>query len=248
MPKKTRNSRQADILHGRFLSSVDPLHLRQSVEGAVAGMPELNTSFVHGEGVDRYRISGFAQIGDMLLTVEVTDLSNSVRIDHRRGDAPLLAKLIDRLSGQLTSCGQPTVPRGLVKGSLGQFLQTFGRQCRHFRSIVADASLESALECRFTDYHKVLEECAKLMEARVLITQGKAERPKHKAMVERYTQTYRDADVRTVYHDGRKHVLCHRIEIPSENSSLTLRMHYAWDQAADRYVIGWFDEFFDCPF
>mgnify|MGYP007032617199 CR=1 FL=1 len=48
--------------------------------------------------------------------------------------------------------------------------------------------------------------------------------------------------------DGRKHVLCHRIEIPSENSSLTLRMHYAWDQAADRYVIGWFDEFFDCPF
>jgi hypothetical protein len=43
-------------------------------------------------------------------------------------------------------------------------------------------------------------------------------------------------------------VLCHRIEIPSENSSLTLRMHYAWDPAADRYVIGWFDEFFDCPF
>ena len=61
-----------------------------------------------------------------------------------------------------------------------------------------DAGLETA--------QAVLEECAKLMEARVLITQGKAERPKHKAMVERYTQTYRDAHVRTVYHDGRKHV------------------------------------------
>ena len=248
MPKKNRHSRLADILHGRFLSSVDPLHLRQSVEAAIASTPELNTSWVHGEGSDSYRISGFDQIGDMLVTVNVTDLANSVRIDHRRGDAPLLAKLVDRLSGQLTSCGQPTVPRGLVKGSLGQFLQSFGRKCRHFQSIVADAGLESALECRFTDFHKVLEECAKLMEARVLITQGKAERPKHKAMVERYTQTYRDAHVRTVFHDGRKHVLCHRIEIASEHSSLTLRMHYAWDQAADRYVIGWFDEFFDCPF
>ena len=112
----------------------------------------------------------------------------------------------------------------------------------------AVAGLESALECGFTDYHTVLEECAKLLEARMLITQGKAERPKHKAMVERYTQTYRDAHVRTVFHDGRKHVLRHRIEIPSENNPLTLRMHYAWDQAADRYVIGWFDEFLDCPF
>lgn len=248
MPKNNKHSRLADILHGRFLSSVDPLHLRQSVEAAIASTPELNTSWVNGEGSDSYRISGFDQIGDMLVTVNVTDLSNSVRIDHRRGDAPLLAKLVDRLSGQLTSCGQPTVPRGLVKGSLGQFLQSFGRKCRHFQSIVADAGLESALECRFTDYHKVLEECAKLMEARVLITQGKAGRAKHKAMVERYTQTYRDAHVRTVFHDGRKHVLRHRIEIPSEHSSLTLRMHYAWDQAADRYVIGWFDEFLDCPF
>ena len=160
MPKKLQHSRHADILHGRFLSSVDPFHLRQSVEAAVAETPELNASWVNGEGHERYRISGFDQIGDMLLTVNVTDLSNSVRIDHRRGDAPLLAKLVDRLSGQLTSCGQPTVPRGLVKGSLGQFLQNFGRQCRHFRSIVADAGLESALECGFTDYHKVLEECA----------------------------------------------------------------------------------------
>lgn len=248
MPKNNKHSRLADILHGRFLSSVDPLHLRQSVEAAIASTPELNTCWVNGEGSDSYRISGFDQIGDMLVTVNVTDLTNSVRIDHRRGDAPLLAKLVDRLSGQLTSCGQPTVPRGLVKGSLGQFLQSFGRKCRHFQSIVADAGLESALECRFSDYHKVLEECAKLMEARVLITQGKAGRPKHKAMVERYTQTYRDAYVRTVFHDGRKHVLRHRIEIPSEHSSLTLRMHYAWDQAADRYVIGWFDEFLDCPF
>lgn len=248
MPKNKKHSRLADILHGRFLSSVDALHLRQSMEVAVATTPELNTSWVHGEGSARYRISGFDQIGDMLVTVEVTDLTNSVRIDHRRGDAPLLAKLVDRLSGQLTSCGQPTVPRGLVKGSLGQFLQSFGRKCRHFQSIVANSGLESALECRFTDYHKVLEECAKLMEARMLITQGKAERPKHKAMVERYTQTYRDAHVRTVFHDGRKHVLRHRIEIPSEHSSLTLRMHYAWDQAAGRYVIGWFDEFLDCPF
>ena len=248
MPKKLQHSRHADILHGRFLSSVDPFHLRQSVEAAVAETPELNASWVNGEGHERYRISGFDQIGDMLLTVNVTDLSKSVRIDHRRGDAPLLAKLVDRLSGQLTSCGQPTVPRGLVKGSLGQFLQNFGRQCRHFRSIVADAGLESALECGFTDYHKVLEECAKLMEARMLITQGKAERPKHKAMVERYTQTYRDRLVKTVYHDGRKHVLCHRAQIESENGPLTLRMHYAWDQTARRYVIGWFDEFIECPF
>lgn len=248
MPKNNKHSRLADILHGRFLSSVAPLRLRQSVEAAVAATPELNTSWVHGDSPARYRITGLDQVGDMLLTVEASDLSISVRIDHRRGDAPLLAKLVDRLSGQLTSCGQPTVPRGLVKGSLGQFLQNFGRQCRHFRSIVADAGLESALECDFTDYHKVLEECAKLMEARMLITQGKAERPKHKAMVERYTQTYRDAHVRTVFHDGRKHVLRHRIEIPSENNPLTLRMHYAWDQAADRYVIGWFDEFLDCPF
>lgn len=248
MPKKTRNSRQADILNGRFLSSVDPLHLRQSVEGAVAGMPELNTSFVHGEGVDRYRISGFDQIGDMLLTVEVTDLSNSVRIDYRRGDSALLAKLVERLGGELTACDQPRFPRDLAKGSLGQFLQGLGKKCRHFQSIVANASLESALECNFTDYHKVLEECAKLMKARMLITQGKADRPKHRAMVERYTQAYSDAHVRTIFHDGRKHVLRNRIEIPSENSSLTLRMHYAWDQAADRYVIGWFDEFFGCPF
>ena len=82
----------------------------------------------------------------------------------------------------------------------------------------------------------------------MLITQGKAERPKHKAMVERYTQTYRDRLVKTVYHDGRKHVLCHRAQIESENGPLTLRMHYAWDQTARRYVIGWFDEFIECPF
>jgi len=248
VPKKPRHSRLADILHGRFLSSVDPLHLRQSVEAAVVAIPELNTSWVHGEGPERYRISGFDQIGDVLLTVEASDLAISVRIDHRRGDAPLLAKLIDRLSGQLTSCGQPCAPRNLMAGSLAQFIQKFGRKCSHFRRMTADASLESALECRFSDYPKVIEECAKLMETRALMTLGKANGPKHKAMVERYTQTYRDAHVRTVLHNGRKHVLHHRIEIPSENNPLTLRMHYAWDQAADRYVIGWFDEFFDCPF
>lgn len=248
MPKKLQHSRHADILHGRYLSSVDPFHLRQSVEAAVAETPELNASWVNGEGHERYRISGFDQIGDMLLTVNVTDLSNSVRIDHRRGDAPHLAKLIDRLSGKLTKCGQPRVPRGLINGSLGQFIQSFGKQCSNFQSIFADASVESALECQFVDYHKVLEECAKLMEARSLITQGKVERPRQKALVERFTRTYRDRLVKTVYHDGRKHVLCHRAQIESENGPLTLRMHYAWDQTARRYVIGWFDEFIECPF
>ena len=103
-----------------------------------------------------------------------------------------------------------------------------------------DAGLETA--------QAVLEECAKLLEARVLITQGKTNRPRHKAMVERFTRTYHDKHVRTVYHGGRKHVLCHRVEIASAHTPLTLRMHYAWDKTAQRYVIGWFDEFSQCPF
>jgi hypothetical protein len=230
------------------MSAADPVRLRQSVEAAIATIPEFNASCVHGEGTDRYRISGFEQIGDILLTVEVTDLSNSVRIDHRRGDADRLAKLVDRLAGELSSCGQPRVPRGLAERSLSQFIHAFGRKCRHFRSIFADASLESALECSFSEHHKVLEECAKLLEARVLITQGKTNRPRHKAMVERITRTYHDKHVRTVYHGGRKHVLCHRVEIASAHTPLTLRMHYAWDKTAQRYVIGWFDEFSQCPF
>ena len=123
MPKKLQHIRRADIINGHFLSSVDSFHLRQSVEAAIAETPELNVSWVNGEGIERYRISSFDHIGDMLLTVDVTDLSNSVRIVHRRGDVPLLAKLIERLDGKLTNFGQPRVPRGLINGWFDEFIE-----------------------------------------------------------------------------------------------------------------------------
>ena len=219
---------------------------RDMLEELVNTNPAFNTSFLMGKIAEDLRIGGLDQHGDTVIRYHARPEAKTVTLEFRLGDAAMIAKIYGYFGTKLTIVGPKDEGADELFPNLGHFLDSL-RMSKLRQSIVfADSAIESAIDCGFDEYDDVLEELSFLK-----LINGFAKvhgfRGDHKDR-HRYLQARRHHEQPHIsLHLGQKVRLVHRLHIRSHKFDTTLRLHFA-ALPRNRFLIGYVDEYPECPF
>jgi hypothetical protein len=219
---------------------------RDMLETLVSTEPAFNHSFLMGKYAEGLRIGGLDQHGDILIRHRALAEGKTVHLQFRLGDASLVAKIYGHFGSQLKLVGPKDEGEDELFPNLGHFLDSL-RMSKLKQSIIfADSAIESALDCGFDEYDEILEELVflKLMNGFAKVHGYRGEnKDRH-----RYLQAKRcHKHPHIVLHQGQKLRLPHRLHIRSLKFDTTLRLHFA-ALPRNRFLIGYVDEYSECPF
>jgi len=242
--KKTGSPGQLEIRQCE--TSLSAERFRDMLEALVSTEPAFNASFLMGKQADDLRIGGLDQHGDIVIRYHALPEGKTVGLEFRLGDAALVAKIYGHFGSKLTLVGPKDDGENEMFPNLGHFLDSL-RMSKLKQSIVfADSAIESALDCGFDEYDEVLEELVflKLMNGFAKVHGYRGENKDRN----RYLQAKRHhKDPHIVLHEGKKLRLPHRLHIRSLKFDTTLRLHFA-TLPRNRFLIGFVDEYSECPF
>lgn len=216
------------------------------LEALVSGEPAFNNSFLMGKQADDLRIGGLDQYGDIVIRYHALPEGKTVKLEFRLGDAALIAKIYGHFGSKLMLTGPKDDAENEMFPNLGHFLDSLRMSKLRHSIVFADSAIESALDCGFEEYDEILEELVflKLMNGFAKVHGYRGEnKDRH-----RYLQAKRHhKDPRIVLHEGQKLRLPHRLHIRSLKFDIVLRLHFA-ALPKNRFLIGYVDEYSDCPF
>jgi hypothetical protein len=219
---------------------------RDMLEALVSAEPAFNNSFLTGKYADGLRIGGLDQHGDIVIRYHAQPEGKTVNIEFRLGDAALVANIYRHFGSKLTLVGPKYGGEDDLFPNLGHFLDSL-RMSKLKQSIIfADSAIESALDCGFEEYDEILEELVflKLMNGFAKVHGYRGENKDRN----RYLQAKRHhKQPRIILYQGQKLRLPHRLHIRSLKFDTTLRLHFA-ALPKNRFLIGYVDEYSDCPF
>ena len=231
------------LISREFSTCLDADDYRTRIEEIVHTRPAFNSSFLIGECAGSLRIIGLEQVGDLLARHARLPEGHRVTIQHRHGDQTLA----DALIGDAGLGLKPTKPAKMGEEddceSIAYFLESVRREAIGKTILIADSAIESAHDCGFDEYDSVLDEFRFLRDIRKIVTStGFVDQDK----LTRFLQSRRKhrKPVITI-HEGKKLSLVHRICIPSDRFSTTLRIHFA-RLPEHRFLIGYLDEYEEC--
>jgi len=219
---------------------------RDMLEALVSKEPAFNQSFLMGKYAEGLRIGGLDQHGDILIRHRALAEGKTVHIEFRLGDAALVAKIYGHFGSQLTLVGPKDDGENEMFPNLGHFLDSLRMSKLRHSIVFANSAIESALDCGFDEYDEVLEELVflKLMNGFAKVHGYRGENKDRN----RYLQAKRHhKQPLIVLHEGKKLRLPHRLHIRSLNFDTTLRLHFA-ALHRNRFLIGYVDEYSECPF
>jgi hypothetical protein len=231
------------LISREFSTSLAAPAYRARVEAIVHGIPAFNESCLVGECAGSLRIIGWCQAGDLLARHVTLAEGHRVTVQHRLGDQALADKLI----GDPALCLKPTKPAQTAEeehfAGLAYFLESVRQQPIGQTVLIADSALESAHDCGFDEYDSVLEEFRFLRDIRRIVkTTGFV----NQTDLTRFLQSRRKhRKPIVVLHEGKKVPLVHRVCIPSDRFSTSLRIHFA-RLPGHRFLIGYLDEYEEC--
>jgi hypothetical protein len=219
---------------------------RDRLEALVSTDPAFNNSFLMGKYAEGLRIGGLDQYGNILIRHHASAEGKTVHLQFRLGDASLVAKIYGYFGPELKLVGPKEEGEDELFPNLGHFLDSL-RMSKLKQSIIfADSAIESALDCGFDEYDEILEELVflKLMNGFAKVHGYRGEnKDRH-----RYLQAKRrHKHPHIVLHQGQKLRLPHRLHIRSLKFDTSLRLHFA-ALPRNRFLIGYVDEYSECPF
>ena len=227
-------------------TSLSSERFRDMLEGLVSTDPAFNNSFLMGKKADDLRIGGIDQHGDIVIRYHALPEGKTVKLEFRLGDAALVAKIYGHFGSKLTLVGPKDDGENEIFPNLGHFLDSLRMSKLRHSIVFADSAIESALDCGFDEYDEVLEELVflKLMNGFAKVHGYRGEnKDRH-----RYLQAKRHhKQPRIILHQREKLPLPHRLHIRSLKFDTTLRLHFA-ALPRNRFLIGYVDEYDECPF
>jgi hypothetical protein len=218
---------------------------RDMLETLVSTDPAFNTSFLIGKDADALRIGGLDQHGDIVIRHHALPEGKTVNLEFRLGDAALVAKIYGYFGSELKLIGPKVEGEDELFPNLGHFMDSLRMSKLKQSIILAESAIESALDCGFDEYDEVLEELVflKLMNGFAKVHGYKENKDRH-----RYLQAKRHhKDPRISLYLGQKVQLHQRLHIRSMKFDNVLRLHFA-TLPRNRFLIGFVDEYTDCPF
>lgn len=231
------------LISREFATRLDADAYRARIEEIVHTRPAFNSSFLIGECAGSLRIIGFEQVGDLLARHVRLPEGNRVTIQHRQGDQALADDLIGDSGLALKPTKPPKMGAEDDYDSLAYFLESVRREEIGQTVLIADSAIESAHDCGFDEYDSVLDEFRFLRDIRKIVkTTGFVDQDK----LTRFLQSRRKHRKPIIaLHEGKKIPLVHRICVPSDRFSTTLRIHFA-RLPEHRFLIGYLDEYEEC--
>lgn len=246
MAQKKKIGSPAQLEIRQCETSLSAERFRDMLETLVSTEPAFNNSFLMGKYAEGLRIGGLDQHGDILIRHHAVAEGKTVHLQFRLGDASLVAKIYGYFGSELKLVGPKDEGEDELFPNLGHFLYSL-RMSKLKQSIIfADSAIESALDCGFDEYDEILEELVflKLMNGFAKVHGYRGEnKDRH-----RYLQAKRrHKHPHIVLHQGQKLRLPHRLHIRSLKFDTTLRLHFA-ALPRNRFLIGYVDEYSECPF
>jgi hypothetical protein len=246
MAQKKKIGSPAQLEIRQCETSLSAERFRDMLEKLVSTEPAFNNSFLMGKYAEGLRIGGLDQQGDILIRHHALAEGKTVQLQFRLGDASLVAKIYGHFGSQLKLVGPKDDAETEMFPNLGHFLDSL-RMSKLKQSIVfVDSAIESALDCGFDEYDDILEELVflKLMNGFAKVHGYRGENKDRN----RYLQAKRHhKQPHIVLHEGQKLRLPHRLHIRSLKFDTTLRLHFA-ALPRNRFLIGYVDEYSECPF
>jgi hypothetical protein len=218
---------------------------RDILESLVSTDPAFNASFLIGKDADALRIGGLGQHGDIVIRYHSLPEGKTVSLEFRLGDAALVTNIYGHFGSKLTLVGPKNEAENEMFPNLGHFLDSLRMSKLRHSIVFADSAIESALDCGFEEYDEILEQLVflKLMNGFAKFQDYRENKDRH-----RYLQAKRHhKDPHIVLHEGQKLRLPHRLHIRSLKFDNVLRLHFA-ALPKNRFLIGYVDEYSDCPF
>ena len=246
MAQKKKIGSPAQLEVRQCVTSLSAERFRDMLEALVSTEPAFNKSFLMGKQADDLRIGGLDQYGDIVIRYHALPEGKTVKLEFRLGDAALIAKVYSHFGSKLTLTGPKDDADNEMFPNLGHFLDSLRMSKLRHSIVFADSAIESALDCGFDEYDEVLEELVflKLMNGFAKVHGYRGEnKDRH-----RYLQAKRHhKQPRIILHQGKKLPLPHRLHIRSLKFDTTLRLHFA-ALPRNRFLIGYVDEYDECPF
>jgi hypothetical protein len=226
-------------------TSLSAERFRDILETLVSTEPAFNNSSLVGKYAEGLRIGGLDQHGDILIRHHALAEGKTVQLQFRLGDASLVAKIYGYFGSELKLVGPKDEGEDELFPNLGHFLDSLRMSKLKQSIILADSAIESALDCGFDEYDEILEELVflKFMNGFAKVHGYRENKDRH-----RYLQAKRHhKQPLVVLHQGQKLRLPHRLHIRSIKFDNVLRLHFA-ALPRNRFLIGYVDEYSDCPF
>jgi hypothetical protein len=218
---------------------------RDRLEVLVSTEPAFNNSFLMGKYAEGLRIGGLDQHGDILIRHHAVAEGKTVHLEFRLGDASLVAKIYGYFGPDLKLVGPKDEGDDEPFPNLGHFLDSLRMSKLRQSIIIADSAIDGAMDCGFDEYDEILEELVflKLMNGFAKVHGYREHKDRH-----RYLQAKRiHKRPHVALHQGMKTPLPHRLHIRSLKFDTVLRLHFA-ALPRNRFIIGFVDEYSDCPF
>lgn len=231
------------LISREFSTRLDADAYRARIEEIVHTRPAFNSSFLIGECAGSLRLVGLGQVGDLLARHVRLPEGYRVTIQHRHGDQALADALIGDAGLEL----KPTKPAKMGEEddyeSIAYFLESVRREAIGKTILIADSAIESAHDCGFDEYDSVLDEFRFLRDiCKIVTSTGFVDQDK----LTRFLQSRRKHRKPVIaLHEGKKIPLVHRVCVPSDRFSTTLRIHFA-RLPEHRFLIGFLDEYEEC--
>ncbi len=217
---------------------------RDRLEALVSTEPAFNNSFLVGKYAGGLRIGGLDQHGDILIRHHALAEGKTVYLEFRLGDASLVAKIYGCFGPDLKLVGPKDEGDDEPFPNLGHFLDSLRMSKLRQSIIIADSAIDGAMDCGFDEYDEILEELVflKLMNGFAKVHGYREHKDRH-----RYLQAKRiHKRPHVALHQGMKTPLPHRLHVRSLKFDTVLRLHFA-ALPRNRFMIGFVDEYSDCP-
>ena len=241
--KRTGSPTQLEIRQCETPLSAE--RFRDRLEVLVSTEPAFNNSFLVGKYAEGLRIGGLDQHGDILIRHHALAEGKTVHLEFRLGDASLVAKIYGCFGPDLKLVGPKDEGDDEPFPNLGHFLDSLRMSKLRQSIIIADSAIDGAMDCGFDEYDEILEELVflKLMNGFAKVHGYREHKDRH-----RYLQAKRiHKRPHVALHQGMKTPLPHRLHVRSLKFDTVLRLHFA-ALPRNRFMIGFVDEYSDCPF
>jgi hypothetical protein len=234
------------LSHRELGTSLTAADLRRLLPQIITAEPALNDCWMVDEAARTLAVHGLDLHGSIHFIHYTWEGKLYLTIEFRQGDQAKVMRVIEELAisgdGEKELSLWPKADPIPVRASSGVagFLQGLNKEPFKDHLIVTGSAIESARECTWESSDILLEELFLLTEIPALLKNGGLNAAMNQVRIEQLCRVWPAPKV--ISFRGRKLALSRRMYVPHPEFDNVLCLHFAFDAASGKHVIGYVEE------
>jgi hypothetical protein len=234
------------LSHRELGTSLTAADLRRLLPQIITAEPALHDCWMVDDAARTLAVHGLDLHGSIHFIHYAWEGKLYLTIEFRQGDQAKVMRVIEELAisgdGEKELSLWPKADKIPVRASSGVagFLQELRKEPFKDHLIVTGSAIESARECTWEGDDILLEELFLLTEIPALLKNGGLNAAMHQARIEQLCRVW--PEPKMISFRGRKLALGRRMYVPHPEFDNVLCLHFAFDAASGKHVIGYVEE------